>query len=209
MNNKWIEMQAISMYVSGFRSALLHTVEGDDIHAFSNSSGYHPVEEPDIWHALRAYQDEQRKKGEPISAKDFYNKCYGDYSLKDISFEFRLGGMSGNGLPYINCFGPYNYPAIACHARFTNFRWRPGRGPKAEARLQQVRDAQKEFTEHGKRLHGQSNQLGKLIEYEHAPPLLECHRPTPDQLEKINQEVDEGLKKMYESLKEREGGSNA
>jgi hypothetical protein len=79
-----------------------------------------------VWYELRRYQDEQRKKGVPITAKEFYNTSPGDYSLKDISFEFRLGGMSGNGLPYINCFKSYKYPAIACHARFTNFRWREG-----------------------------------------------------------------------------------
>jgi hypothetical protein len=135
VGNKWIEMQAIAMYESGFRSVLLYSGESE-IHAFSNSEGYHPVEEPDIWHALRAYQDEQRKKGEPIlvspmGALDASKWYHRSYKTQDTTFEFRFGTHSHNdSKPWINIFSAKNYHGVWCHARFTNFRWRPGHGPK-------------------------------------------------------------------------------
>jgi hypothetical protein len=78
------------------------------------------------WHALRAYQDEQRKKGEPIKP----NECKPmrrDYGLPDVTFQYYPCPDYPNDPPQVNLFNP---GTVWAHAKFTNFRWRPGHGPK-------------------------------------------------------------------------------
>jgi hypothetical protein len=82
----------------------------------------------EFWHALRDYQDEQRKKGEPIliGTKDRMNFLSNDYDTPDMQVQFSYEGV---GAPCVYIFGTNNYHAIFAHAKFTNFRWRPGHGP--------------------------------------------------------------------------------
>jgi hypothetical protein len=80
------------------------------------------LREVDHWHALRAYQDEQRKKGVPIAGTG------GEYwdalpSGPQRGFTFHSLG----NIPRIYVYSGLNNPPIG---QFTNFRWRPGHGPK-------------------------------------------------------------------------------
>ena len=71
-----------------------------------------------LWESLRAYQDEQRKKGEPIrwpqlkDRKKWYANTYEEFRFECIN----------------------DMPCIDVHKNviggFKNFRWRPGHGPK-------------------------------------------------------------------------------
>lgn len=74
------------------------------------------------WDNLRAYQDEQRKKGETITLRGTDAE---DWCLMDDTngFYFRVEGI----WPEIYVEDGYNGPVIG---KFTNFRWRPGHGPK-------------------------------------------------------------------------------
>lgn len=90
------------------------------------------------WQALRAYQDAERKKGVPIGPEYFSHEK--NYETIDCHFEFRRGGLSGDGRPYINVFALKNMYSVHCHAKFTNFRWRAGY-PKEKTAIQLAREA--------------------------------------------------------------------
>ena len=73
-----------------------------------------------MWHSLRAYQNEQRKKGEPIVLSHhgivrWYNN---DYSSNGNTFAFD----EVDSRPMIAVIDQYSSAGLA---RFTNFRWRP------------------------------------------------------------------------------------
>ena len=89
------------------------------------------------WHALRAYQDEQRKKGEPIewvgSEAEYriINSWLGrDYSVGHVSFSFTVKHSLTPDMRHPNVLVWDTSQNDKVIAKFTNFRWRPGHGPK-------------------------------------------------------------------------------
>jgi hypothetical protein len=88
------------------------------------------------WHALRAYQDEQRKKGEPIRFDAPLGETYLPWNRRTYG-EFWFGSRATRPgekrQPVIEVFS-FDHAHILKNqiARFTNFRWKPGHGPKKE-----------------------------------------------------------------------------
>ena len=68
------------------------------------------------WHALRAYQDEQRKKGVSINCFQIPRFADRDQVIKDVEYIF---GFNQDD-PEIRVFSD------SLIAKFTNFRWREG-----------------------------------------------------------------------------------
>jgi hypothetical protein len=90
------------------------------------------------WHALRAYQDEQRKKGEPIRIRgyDEADKWRENHRKADVRPPFFFGSYAENpDLNEYSCDIPYikHYASDGSDLGFfTNFRWRPGHGPEKQ-----------------------------------------------------------------------------
>lgn len=94
----------------------------------------------DIWHALRAYQDAERKKG---------RDCYKEHSPDGLNWNDRGYNVNGNG-HHTNFFFSFDWrkPVIEVYhcdgsgyedeepgpiGQFTNFRWRAGYPKKAQS----------------------------------------------------------------------------
>jgi hypothetical protein len=119
------------MYEKGQRAYIREGVDdlgGWESHIVMNPDGSFRHYENNLlpqWYALRAYQDEQRKKGEPIVLPEYSASWHGmDYGTHDLNFMF----FSENRRPIIHAY-EVRLPGKKV-ARFTNFRWRPGHGPK-------------------------------------------------------------------------------
>jgi hypothetical protein len=90
-----------------------------------------------VWEALRAYQDEQRKKGEPINYdfQEINENWYGRTHIADgIKYHY-CGSSAGDKItPEIVLLAGASmgdFPITGGeHGGFKNFRWRPGHGPK-------------------------------------------------------------------------------
>ena len=113
-------------YDEGMRACLL---PGDvHVYTYQNVDKYFPVINPDLWIDLRAYQDEQRKKGEPIvmssdEALEFGRLCHRIPTQFNYVHAF-------TGHPGIQSITPQKPYGQIVNGRFTNFRWRHGHGPK-------------------------------------------------------------------------------
>lgn len=84
----------------------------------------------EMWHALRAYQDEQRKKGEPINFRKTPQFHYG-WRMLNVG-EYHKIYSDWMGYPHIMLLESYKPDENTRQnlGQFTNFRWRPGHGPK-------------------------------------------------------------------------------
>jgi murein tripeptide amidase MpaA len=90
------------------------------------------------WHALRAYQDEQRKKGEPIIMTDNEALQFSRLCLRsETQFNYVHAYTGQPGIQSITPLKPYGQRV---NGRFTNFRWRPGHGPKRVSSTNDSRD---------------------------------------------------------------------
>lgn len=79
-----------------------------------------------IWPSLRAYQDEQRKKGEPmVMTLSWRPKSYPGFKFGDM-----FDGYDLRPAIYVNPVESGGH-LVGYTGMFTNFRWRPGHGPKA------------------------------------------------------------------------------
>lgn len=115
---------AVADYNAGYRAYI--NQDGEKI--FNNAEGQGQYASPrreDEWHALRAYQDEQRKKGVPIVFN--YTKAIKDWFPWDTLLDGRLYNFCGDGTwpkiePIINIITDDGTVV----SRFTNFRWREG-----------------------------------------------------------------------------------
>jgi hypothetical protein len=113
------------LYEYGIRS---YIVEGVKIHKNKDGYAYVPVN-MEIWHALRAYQDEQRKKGVPIMSVPGWRDR--DYDFKETNYTFAIHTND----PCMRCVvynceepgprTPFTHD-LKVVGRFTNFRWRDG-----------------------------------------------------------------------------------
>jgi len=122
-----ILQQVQNMYNEGIRSYV--DSEGDVLHQDKDGNQWEPGY-LETWKVLRAYQDEQRKKGEPIVFTDWdaenrwLNRDHGEIGVYRSSFAVRQE-WDQTKRPRI-----YAFDREHCSAIFTNFRWRPGHGPK-------------------------------------------------------------------------------
>lgn len=71
------------------------------------------------WHALRAYQDAERKKGVPILWDDIANDFMEDFNT---DYQSPIGRMDGTFV--LKAWTDLS--SKAPHGQFTNFRWRAG-----------------------------------------------------------------------------------
>ena len=75
------------------------------------------------WIALRAYQDEQRKKGEPIGRiEGWKGKSHVSQNEEGKPCEFNFIHVDHHPVIFVGHRAEIGI--------FTNFRWRPGHGPK-------------------------------------------------------------------------------
>lgn len=120
-------------YDEGMRACLLH---GDvHVYTYQNVDKYFPVINPDLWMDLRAYQDEQRKKGEPILVEHLPKNWFYSTYRTNKDTEFIFGWNSKNWIPNnprVQVHYRYYFGGIDPVGQFTNFRWRPGHGPTKE-----------------------------------------------------------------------------
>jgi hypothetical protein len=79
-----------------------------------------------IWQALRAYQDEQRKKGEIIRVENYIQGQRLTRLIPGLAYR-------PDGSVFFTFYG----------GRFTNFRWRPGKGPKGMSPTQMSETSEK------------------------------------------------------------------
>jgi hypothetical protein len=96
------------------------------------------------WHSLRAYQDEQRKKGVPIvmsseEAIEFGRLCH------RIPTQFNYVNAY-TGHPGIQSITPQKPYGQIVNGRFTNFRWREGY-PKQPPHIKTMGDGFVDLTE--------------------------------------------------------------
>jgi len=131
-------------YDEGMRACLL---PGDvHVYTYQKVDKYFPVINPDLWMDLRAYQDEQRKKGEPIKY-DFtkINEIwYGRNHIADgIKYHYCGASMGANKITPEIVLLPGakmgDFPITGSeYGGFKNFRWRPGHVPKGETLKQTI-----------------------------------------------------------------------
>jgi hypothetical protein len=123
-----VEALVWSLYTSGIR-AFKRGDEDCTVTWFQKSDGSRwPHEGSFIWDRLRAYQDEQRKKGEPITLfiGEWHNRDYVQKEGQEVIF-----ALNHLDRPEIRTFSR----ATEGVAKFTNFRWRPGHGQKEKAKV--------------------------------------------------------------------------
>jgi hypothetical protein len=78
----------------------------------------------DVWHALRAYQDEQRKKGVPITYDSVEDQLPEPYVSEGVMATYLCQFGGGVEIQLAKYKGPRERTYRI--ARFTNFRWREG-----------------------------------------------------------------------------------
>lgn len=134
MDKETLQEFAERCYNQGGRAFIQHS---NLVYVFPSVWGNHPFEclDTEKWHALRAYQDAERKKGVPIvmtipeaQANWFHLDCHHDGILYNFHAMPKRYGIA---------------PEITVGhdlAKFTNFRWRAGY-PKEKTAIQLAREA--------------------------------------------------------------------
>jgi hypothetical protein len=121
----YVEKKAIKDYEAGWRAY----ENFDGLAVYFKDGVYHntPISLQKLaWSALRAYQDEQRKKGVPIVFPDWgaenswLSRDHGEIGVYRSSFAIRQE-WDQTKRPRI-----YAFDREHCSGMFTNFRWREG-----------------------------------------------------------------------------------
>ena len=126
-----IKGTAIEAYEQGFRAYVY--ADGKHFYKHQETGMEHKVYGTmDQWHALRAYQDEQRKKGVPI----LWEQVPYDF-VEDLATAYQAvsGRMDGT----FTIRGYTDLLSKHPHGQFTNFRWREGY-PKKNDHYAVIRD---------------------------------------------------------------------